>query len=168
MPFSLGRTPDQNEIECPQCGAIFPYHYSACPNCGRNLYEPEEELEEEKKDIIPPPSPIAHLPAKGFRQYRCWSMSAPEDVTEGSVRTLPQHVFCSWVTSCCVLPHIGNLPIKVILGIPNNYISSTQNRQYYGRVALNLILADFSLEIVPFLYSPLPAIGSSTDSFTRS
>ncbi len=61
MPFSLGRTPDQNEIECPQCGAIFPYHYSACPNCGRNLYEPEDELEEEKKDIIPPPSPIAKL-----------------------------------------------------------------------------------------------------------
>jgi hypothetical protein len=32
-----------NELECPHCGATFSYELTRCPNCGVNIYFPEEE-----------------------------------------------------------------------------------------------------------------------------
>lgn len=43
MPFSLDSPPDENEIECARCGAYVHIEYTRCPNCGVNLYEPEDE-----------------------------------------------------------------------------------------------------------------------------
>lgn len=56
MPFSLGKTADSNEIECPRCGEIFHFDLSRCPNCGLNLYEPASEFEPFEK------SPKSSLP----------------------------------------------------------------------------------------------------------
>lgn len=36
-----------DEIECPHCGAKFHYELTRCPNCGVNIYFPDEEEEEE-------------------------------------------------------------------------------------------------------------------------
>lgn len=43
MPTSLDPQPADNEMECARCGAFFYYELTRCPNCGVNLYEPEEE-----------------------------------------------------------------------------------------------------------------------------
>ena len=43
MPFSLDPQPGENEIECGRCGAVIYDQLSRCPNCGVNLYEPEDE-----------------------------------------------------------------------------------------------------------------------------
>jgi len=32
-----------NELECPHCGATFHYELTRCPNCGVNIYFPEDE-----------------------------------------------------------------------------------------------------------------------------
>ena len=36
-----------NELECPHCGATFHYELTRCPNCGVNIYFPEDEEEGE-------------------------------------------------------------------------------------------------------------------------
>ena len=43
MPTSIDPEPADDEIECARCGAHFSYELTRCPNCGVNLYEPEEE-----------------------------------------------------------------------------------------------------------------------------
>ncbi len=43
MPTSLDPLPGENEIECARCGAIFHYELTRCPNCGVNIYEPEDD-----------------------------------------------------------------------------------------------------------------------------
>ncbi len=43
MPFSLDPQPAENEIECANCGALIYYELTRCPNCGVNLYEPENQ-----------------------------------------------------------------------------------------------------------------------------
>ena len=45
MPTSIDPQPAENEIECARCGAYFHYELARCPNCGVNLYEPEDETE---------------------------------------------------------------------------------------------------------------------------
>ncbi len=45
MPTSIDPQPAENEIECARCGAYFYYELTRCPNCGVNLYEPQDELE---------------------------------------------------------------------------------------------------------------------------
>jgi predicted RNA-binding Zn-ribbon protein involved in translation (DUF1610 family) len=46
---SLGRAEMSNEfsneLECPHCGATFHYELTRCPNCGVNIYFPEEDEE---------------------------------------------------------------------------------------------------------------------------
>jgi hypothetical protein len=44
MPTSLDPQPNENEIECGNCGAYFYYELTRCPNCGINIYEPESSL----------------------------------------------------------------------------------------------------------------------------
>lgn len=36
-----------NDLECPHCGATFHYELTRCPNCGVNIYFPEDVEEEE-------------------------------------------------------------------------------------------------------------------------
>lgn len=43
MPTSIDPLPGENEIECARCGAIFHYELTRCPQCGINIYEPEDE-----------------------------------------------------------------------------------------------------------------------------
>ncbi len=43
MPASIDPEPAENEFECANCGAYFHYELTRCPNCGVNLYEPEDE-----------------------------------------------------------------------------------------------------------------------------
>ena len=45
MPTSIDPQPAENEFECANCGAYFHYELTRCPNCGVNLYEPEDETE---------------------------------------------------------------------------------------------------------------------------
>ena len=45
MPTSIDPGPGENEFECANCGAYFHYELTRCPNCGINLYEPEDETE---------------------------------------------------------------------------------------------------------------------------
>ena len=46
MPTSIDPQPGENEFECARCGTYFHYELTRCPNCGVNLYEPEDETEE--------------------------------------------------------------------------------------------------------------------------
>lgn len=46
MPTSIDPEPAENEFECANCGAYFHYELTRCPNCGVNLYEPQDESEE--------------------------------------------------------------------------------------------------------------------------
>jgi hypothetical protein len=36
-----------SDLECPHCGATFSYELTRCPNCGVNIYDPEDEEEGE-------------------------------------------------------------------------------------------------------------------------
>ena len=57
MPTSIDPQPAENEIECGRCGAYFYYELTRCPNCGVNLYEPEDDPDQagEKQSRIPIP-----------------------------------------------------------------------------------------------------------------
>jgi len=46
MPTSIDPQPGENEFECANCGAYFYYELTRCPNCGVNLYEPEDETDD--------------------------------------------------------------------------------------------------------------------------
>lgn len=43
MPTSIDPEPGENEFECANCGAYFHYELTRCPNCGIDLYEPEDD-----------------------------------------------------------------------------------------------------------------------------
>jgi hypothetical protein len=45
MPRRNNHEPAENEIECGRCGAHFYYELTRCPNCGVNVYEPEDDLD---------------------------------------------------------------------------------------------------------------------------
>lgn len=49
---SIDPQPAENEIECARCGVLIFDQLTRCPNCGVNLYEPEE--------YEPPPHPEQH------------------------------------------------------------------------------------------------------------
>lgn len=49
MPTSIDPQPAENEFECANCGAYFHYELTHCPNCGVNLYKPEDETESIKE-----------------------------------------------------------------------------------------------------------------------
>jgi len=54
MPTSIDPEPAENEFECANCGAYFHYELTRCPNCGINLYEPEDETQTTTKRPSPP------------------------------------------------------------------------------------------------------------------
>jgi hypothetical protein len=43
MPTSVTPPPAEDEFECAQCGTYVHISLTRCPNCGVNLYEPEED-----------------------------------------------------------------------------------------------------------------------------
>jgi predicted nucleic acid-binding Zn-ribbon protein len=45
MPTSIDPQPAEDELECGRCGAHFYYGLTRCPNCGVNLYEPDDEAD---------------------------------------------------------------------------------------------------------------------------
>jgi hypothetical protein len=45
MPVSIDPQPADDEIECGRCGAYIYHELTRCPNCGVNLYEPEDSLD---------------------------------------------------------------------------------------------------------------------------
>jgi predicted nucleic acid-binding Zn-ribbon protein len=47
MPTSIDPQPHEDELECARCGEYFFYELRRCPNCGVNIYEPEDEVDEE-------------------------------------------------------------------------------------------------------------------------
>jgi hypothetical protein len=53
MPFSFDPQPEENEIECARCGAYFHYELTRCPECGVNIYDPEDDLEEAVENTRP-------------------------------------------------------------------------------------------------------------------
>lgn len=46
MPFSFDPQPEDNETQCARCGAIFHIDLTRCPECGINLYEPNDGYED--------------------------------------------------------------------------------------------------------------------------
>src|SRR5512136_564517 len=58
MPTSINPQLADDEIECGRCGAHFYYELTRCPNCGINLYEPEDESH--PQDAEQSRSPSAH------------------------------------------------------------------------------------------------------------
>ena len=68
MPTSLDPQPGENEIECARCGAIFYYELTRCPNCGVNLYEPDDDEPREPKVFKPHPQGISAKIGNFFRQ----------------------------------------------------------------------------------------------------
>jgi predicted nucleic acid-binding Zn-ribbon protein len=48
MPHSIDPEPAEDETECGRCGAHFYIGLNRCPNCGANLYEPEEEADQDE------------------------------------------------------------------------------------------------------------------------
>ena len=44
MPTSIDPQPADDEFECAKCGAYFHYELNRCPNCGVNLYEPDDDF----------------------------------------------------------------------------------------------------------------------------
>lgn len=48
MPTSIDPQPKEDETECARCGAYFFYELTRCPECGVNIYEPDEENEYER------------------------------------------------------------------------------------------------------------------------
>ena len=47
MPFSFDPPPEENEIECAQCGAYFFYDLTRCPECGASVYPSDDGIEED-------------------------------------------------------------------------------------------------------------------------
>jgi len=43
MPTSIDPPLADDELECGRCGAHFYYGLTRCPNCGVNIYEPDED-----------------------------------------------------------------------------------------------------------------------------
>lgn len=55
MPASIDPPPAEDELECGRCGAHFYYELTRCPNCGVNIYEPDEDLDQIYSDSSPAP-----------------------------------------------------------------------------------------------------------------
>ena len=68
MPTSLDRQPSDNEIECARCGAIFFYELTRCPQCGVNLYEPDDNSGRETKTFQPHPAGLSAKIGNFFRR----------------------------------------------------------------------------------------------------
>jgi hypothetical protein len=55
MPTSIDPPPADDELECGRCGAHFYYGLTRCPNCGVNIYEPDENSDQNYSNLSRPP-----------------------------------------------------------------------------------------------------------------
>jgi len=88
MPFSIDPQPGENEIECARCGALLYYELTRCPECGVNLYEPEDTIEEENNGWSVVPGGVFAKLGELFRRLLGKPYSAEEvfgDALEQSV-----------------------------------------------------------------------------------
>ena len=53
MPVSLDPQPGENEFECARCGTLVHDSLTRCPNCGVNLYEPDDDEPEPPRPVYP-------------------------------------------------------------------------------------------------------------------
>ena len=51
MPTSIDPLPADDELECARCGVYFYYELTRCPNCGVNIFEPEDSNETEHSTL---------------------------------------------------------------------------------------------------------------------
>lgn len=49
MPVSIDPQPADDEIECGRCGAYIYHELTRCPNCGVNLYEPDDDSDPDRR-----------------------------------------------------------------------------------------------------------------------
>jgi len=68
MPFSLDPQPAENEIECANCGALIYFELTRCPNCGVNLYEPDDQPEFEPRVHKAPTSGVLEKARQFWRR----------------------------------------------------------------------------------------------------
>jgi len=82
MPTSIDPQPAENEIECGHCGAYFYYELTRCPNCGVNIYEPEDDPDQsgEKQSR----NPITHESKLGGLIRRLTKKPYPVDELFGA------------------------------------------------------------------------------------
>jgi predicted nucleic acid-binding Zn-ribbon protein len=64
MPMSIDPQPEEDEIECAHCGAHIYYELTRCPNCGVNLYEPDDESGEDRVGQTSPANALKGLLAR--------------------------------------------------------------------------------------------------------
>jgi hypothetical protein len=65
MPTSIDPPLADDEIECGRCGARFYYELTRCPNCGVNVYEPDDEPN--RPQALQSPSLATHQTESGVR-----------------------------------------------------------------------------------------------------
>ncbi len=68
MPTSLDPQPGENEIECARCGAIFSIELARCPQCGVNLYEPDDDGGRKPRAFQPHPQGFSAKIGDFFRR----------------------------------------------------------------------------------------------------
>ena len=88
MPFSFDPQPGENEIECARCGALIYYELTRCPECGVNLYEPEDDIGDEDNGSPAVPGGVFAKIGELFRRLLGKPYSAEEvfgDALEQSV-----------------------------------------------------------------------------------
>lgn len=83
MPTSLTPPPADNEIECGNCGAYVYIELTRCPNCGVNLYEPEEAGE--RRSAFRPQSKFSQWVESVMRKLRGEAHPA-EELFTGALR----------------------------------------------------------------------------------
>lgn len=71
MPTSIDPPPADDELECGRCGAHFYHELTRCPNCGVNIYEPDDDSDHlDPNRSRPSRSPLDKLGARIERFVR--------------------------------------------------------------------------------------------------
>ncbi len=90
MPTSIDPLPADDELECARCGAYFYLELTRCPNCGVNIYEPEDFDEIEHSTLEHSSSPgtglissLSHFLRNAFASPQ--SDKAIEEINEQNV-----------------------------------------------------------------------------------
>ncbi len=82
MPFSVDPLPEENEIECARCGTYFHYELNRCPECGVNIYDPDEEIDDEYYENSISTSPYLENLISSIRGFFHWIFGKPYSAEE--------------------------------------------------------------------------------------
>jgi hypothetical protein len=90
MPTSIDPLPSDDELECARCGTYFYYELTRCPNCGVNIFEPEDFDEIEHSTLERSSSPgtglissLSHFLRNAFTSLQ--SDKSIEEINEQNV-----------------------------------------------------------------------------------